>query len=228
MLSAQRRLRGTSWYQPVLSLGSTSTLDVTIASGLTFTANTTYVLLDGTSLSGTFSSIADNQVVTFSGYSFVADYTATGFDLIVVPEPSTWGAAALAAAVVDISYWLLGDGDARLQGRNRWQEENVQHSTSNVQHRSETAVRGANSRVCLSAPSVQRSDVGQSECQMSEDEILKQKETLPARRASGAGGEGSKGLLSYSCSNFKRTYFPSLSSVRRKSALSEAVYAGRK
>ena len=54
-----------------ISLGTTSILDVTIASSLTFSPSTTYVLLNGTSLTGTFSGIADNQTVTFSGYDFL-------------------------------------------------------------------------------------------------------------------------------------------------------------
>ena len=87
-----------------IGLGTTSTLDVTIASGLTFTAGTTYVLIDGTSMTGTFAGIADNQLVTFSGYAFTADYTPTGeFDLIAVPEPSTWIAGGLAFAALLIS-----------------------------------------------------------------------------------------------------------------------------
>jgi hypothetical protein len=81
------------------NLGS-STLDVIIASGLTFTPDTVYTLLDATALSGTFNGIADNQLVTFSGYQFTADYTATEFDLIAVPEPSTWFAAALALGAI--------------------------------------------------------------------------------------------------------------------------------
>jgi fibronectin-binding autotransporter adhesin len=87
-----------------ISLNTLGTLDVTIASGLTFAAGTTYVLLDGTSISGTFAGIADNQLVTFSGYTFIADYTPTGeFDLIAVPEPSTWIAGGLAFAALLIS-----------------------------------------------------------------------------------------------------------------------------
>jgi autotransporter-associated beta strand protein len=85
-----------------ISLGTTSTLDVTIASGLTFTAGTTYVLLNGTSLSGTFAGITDGQTVTFNGYDFTADYTATGFDLVAVPEPGTWIGGALALAAVGL------------------------------------------------------------------------------------------------------------------------------
>jgi len=83
-----------------IALGSTSTLGVTIASGLGFAANSVYVLLDGTSLTGTFSGITDGQAVSFSGYDFTADYTSTGFDLIAVPEPSTWVAGALALAAL--------------------------------------------------------------------------------------------------------------------------------
>ena len=55
-------------------------------------------------LTGTFAGIADNQLVTFSGYSFTADYTPTGeFDLIAVPEPSTWiaGGLTFAASLTD-------------------------------------------------------------------------------------------------------------------------------
>jgi autotransporter-associated beta strand protein len=79
------------------TLGS-ATLQLIIASGLTFTANTTYHLIDATSLSGTFNGIADDQVVTFSGYDFIADYDLVNgnFDLIAVPEPSTWTVGALA------------------------------------------------------------------------------------------------------------------------------------
>ena len=86
-----------------ISLGTTSALDVTIASGLTFTAGSTYVLLNGTSLTGTFSGIADNQAVVFSGYLFTADYTSTGFDLVAVPEPGTWCAAALTLGAILLS-----------------------------------------------------------------------------------------------------------------------------
>jgi hypothetical protein len=80
-----------------------STLQVSIAAGLNFLPNQTYVLLNGTSLSNTFNGIADNQLVTFDGYQFTADYTATGFDLIAVPEPSTWLAAALALGAIGFS-----------------------------------------------------------------------------------------------------------------------------
>src|SRR4029077_2328478 len=82
-----------------IALGNmTSALQVSIASGLTFTPNQVYVLLSGTSLSGTFSGITNNELVTFSGYQFIAQYTSTGFDLEAVPEPSTWVAGALALA----------------------------------------------------------------------------------------------------------------------------------
>ena len=33
-------------------------------------------LFSGTGETGTFSNIADNQVLTYDGYSFIADYTA--------------------------------------------------------------------------------------------------------------------------------------------------------
>jgi autotransporter-associated beta strand protein len=87
-----------------ISLGTTSTLQVIIASGLTFTSGTTYHLLTGTSLTGTFSGITNNELVLFSGYEFIAEYTPTEFDLVVpVPEPGTWCAAALALGVAGYS-----------------------------------------------------------------------------------------------------------------------------
>jgi autotransporter-associated beta strand protein len=87
-----------------ISLGTTSTLQVIIASGLTFTSGTTYHLLTGTSLTGTFSGITNNELVLFSGYEFIAEYTPTEFDLVVpVPEPGTWCAAALALGVIGYS-----------------------------------------------------------------------------------------------------------------------------
>jgi autotransporter-associated beta strand protein len=82
------------------TLGS-STLQLIIASGLTFTPGTTYTLIDASTISGTFSGIADNSLQTFSGYEFIAHYNLAGdgnFELTAVPEPSTWAAGALALA----------------------------------------------------------------------------------------------------------------------------------
>jgi hypothetical protein len=87
------------------TLGS-STLQVIIASGLTFTPGTTYELLDATTISGTFNGIADGSLQTFSGYQFIAHYNlddAGDFTLTAVPEPSTWFAAALAAGAIGYS-----------------------------------------------------------------------------------------------------------------------------
>jgi autotransporter-associated beta strand protein len=84
------------------TLGS-STLQLIIASGLTFTPNTVYTLIDATTISGTFNGIADNSLQTFSGYEFIAHYNLGGdgnFELTAVPEPSTWVAGALALAAV--------------------------------------------------------------------------------------------------------------------------------
>lgn len=71
------------------------TLDVNIASGQTFTAGQTLDLFAGTSESGTFTGIVDGQLVVYDGYAFTADYTTTGFNLVAIPEPSTWFAAVL-------------------------------------------------------------------------------------------------------------------------------------
>jgi fibronectin-binding autotransporter adhesin len=88
------------------TLGS-STLQLIIASGLTFTPGTTYTLIDANTISGTFNGIADNSLQTFSGYQFIAHYNLGGdgnFELTAaVPEPSTWFAAALAVGAIGYS-----------------------------------------------------------------------------------------------------------------------------
>ncbi|MBV9007596.1 MAG: autotransporter-associated beta strand repeat-containing protein [Verrucomicrobia bacterium] len=76
-----------------LNLGGN--LNVNIASGQTFTQGQTLTLFSGTSETGTFTGLANNQVVYYDGYGFTADYTNTGFSLVAIPEPSTWFAAAL-------------------------------------------------------------------------------------------------------------------------------------
>ena len=86
------------------NLGS-STLQIIIASGLTFNPGDIYTLIDANVLSGTFNGIADDQLVTFSGYQFIADYDLVNgnFDLVAVPEPSTWLAAGLALGAIGFS-----------------------------------------------------------------------------------------------------------------------------
>lgn len=85
-------------YDKLISTGALNlggNLTVNVASRQTFTAGQRLNLFMGTSESGTFTGIADNMLVFYNGYAFTADYTATGFDLVAVPEPSTWFAAAL-------------------------------------------------------------------------------------------------------------------------------------
>jgi fibronectin-binding autotransporter adhesin len=90
-----------------VTLGTTSTLELSIASGLTFTNGTQYTLIEKTSggnISGTFSNAADGSTITANGYLFMVDYTAGtgGNDLVLtcVPEPSTWIGGALAFAAI--------------------------------------------------------------------------------------------------------------------------------
>ena len=71
-----------------------------IAGGLNFVAGEILTLFSGTSRTGAFTGIVDNQQVTFDGYEFTADYTGTAFNLVAVPEPGTWAAGALALAAV--------------------------------------------------------------------------------------------------------------------------------
>ena len=89
------------------TLGS-STFQLVIASGLTFVPNTTYTLIDATSISGTFAGITDGSTQTFSGYTFIAHYNLGGdgnFELTVVPEPATWLAGSLAVTVLLSIQW---------------------------------------------------------------------------------------------------------------------------
>jgi autotransporter-associated beta strand protein len=91
-----------NWDQVVVNgaatLGTTSSLQLAIATaGLNFIAGTTYVLIDATTITGSFSNATEGSIVTVNGYNFTAHYDAAGgnFDLIAIPEPSTWVAAAL-------------------------------------------------------------------------------------------------------------------------------------
>lgn len=93
----------TAWDQ-VASSGANlggSTLQLTIAAGLNFTAGAQYRVIDNTSanaIPGTFTGIVQGGTYNLSGYDFVASYTGgTGNDFVLtaVPEPGTWGAAAL-------------------------------------------------------------------------------------------------------------------------------------
>ena len=95
------------WDQVVVNglaaLGTTSQLQLNIATaGLNFIANTTYILIDATTISGSFSNATEGSVVTVNGYNFTAHYDAAAgnFDLIAIPEPSTWVAAGLAMLVI--------------------------------------------------------------------------------------------------------------------------------
>jgi fibronectin-binding autotransporter adhesin len=101
------------------TLGSTSTLQLSIANSLTFAWGSQYTLIDNTSLSaisGTFSGIAEGGTYTFNGYEFLATYAGgDGNDLVftAVPEPATWIGAALALGAIGFTQWR------RLQGRPR-------------------------------------------------------------------------------------------------------------
>jgi hypothetical protein len=88
------------------ALGTTSSLQLAIATaGLNFIAGTTYVLIDATSITGSFSNATEGSIVTVNGYNFTAHYDAAGgnFDLIAIPEPSTWLAAALALGAIGLA-----------------------------------------------------------------------------------------------------------------------------
>ena len=50
---------------------------------------------------------AEASVVSVNGYDFTAHYDAAAgnFDLVAIPEPSTWLAAALALGAIAFSQW---------------------------------------------------------------------------------------------------------------------------
>ena len=96
----------TSWDRITTSgaftINSTATFDVSFASGLNFAPNVTYVLVDATSLSGTFTGYAEGSSYSTNGYEFTVHYnTAAGnFELISVPEPSTFALVGFSLAIV--------------------------------------------------------------------------------------------------------------------------------
>ncbi|MFL5238466.1 MAG: PEP-CTERM sorting domain-containing protein, partial [Rhizomicrobium sp.] len=87
-------------------LGTTSTLDLAIATGLAFTLGTQYTLIanDGTdAISGAFANAANGATITAGNYNFMVNYAGgTGNDLVltVVPEPATWIGGAVAAGAM--------------------------------------------------------------------------------------------------------------------------------
>jgi autotransporter-associated beta strand protein len=94
-----------SWDQIVapgpFTIGPAATFDVSIATpGLNFTAGTTYILVDASSISGMFTEFPEGSLYTTNGYNFTVHYDtgAGNFDLIAVPEPSTWALMLVAVA----------------------------------------------------------------------------------------------------------------------------------
>jgi hypothetical protein len=92
-----------------VTLGTTSVLDLTIASGLSFTGGTQYVLISNDltdAISGTFANAANGSTVVFDGYLFTVNYAGgdgNDFTLTAVPEPGTWIGASLALAALALS-----------------------------------------------------------------------------------------------------------------------------
>jgi autotransporter-associated beta strand protein len=88
-----------------VTLGST-TLDISMPTGLPFVNGTVYTLVDNTSATpivGAFTGIIEGNTYTFGGYDFTASYlggTGNDFTLTAIPEPSTWIGAALALAAI--------------------------------------------------------------------------------------------------------------------------------
>ncbi|MEY2493084.1 MAG: hypothetical protein QOH24_2035 [Verrucomicrobiota bacterium] len=96
-----------------VALGTTSTLQLSIPTGLNFQQGTNYTLInnDGTldAIVGTFSNAANGSTVTLGGYDFTSNYAGgdgNDFVLTAVPEPTTWVAAALALVAIVYSQRL--------------------------------------------------------------------------------------------------------------------------
>ena len=103
-------LAGTS--TSVFDLADASTYDklavngtVTLAGTLTinnagaFANGTTFDLVKSTVLTGAFNGIANGGFYTFGSQTFEAEYTGTDFELVAVPEPSTWLAGGLTGLI---------------------------------------------------------------------------------------------------------------------------------
>jgi len=90
-----------NWDQLVVAgtaaLGSAQFSLSIATAGLNFATGATYIVIDAGTITGQFSGLTEGAIVTSNGYNFTAHYdTANGnFDLIAIPEPSTWVAAAL-------------------------------------------------------------------------------------------------------------------------------------
>lgn len=86
-----------------------ATLSVAVLSGLTFSAGQRLTLILNESddaINGTFAGLSQGGTVTANGYSFTANYfggNGNDFDLIAVPEPSTWVAGIMAIAAIVLS-----------------------------------------------------------------------------------------------------------------------------
>ena len=97
-------LASNTTYGQVVSSGAISlagSLSVNVSS--TFAYGTTFDLARGTSLTGTYSGIANNGFYTFGGQQFEAEYTGTDFELVAVPEPATYLGGILLIGLVGIS-----------------------------------------------------------------------------------------------------------------------------
>ena len=79
--------------------GATLALDVNSSTTFAFGEVLDLIHANSGSLSGTFAGISNGGTYTLDGLEFTALYTPTDFELLVVPEPSTWVLDGLAAAL---------------------------------------------------------------------------------------------------------------------------------
>ncbi|HEX8077476.1 MAG TPA: hypothetical protein VF511_06640 [Chthoniobacterales bacterium] len=86
-----------------------ATLSLSLLSGQSFTAGQRLTLIvndNGDAISGTFAGLPQGGIITATGYSFTADYlggSGNDFDLVAVPEPSTYLAGSLAVLALGVS-----------------------------------------------------------------------------------------------------------------------------
>ena len=69
----------------------------------TFANGTTFDLVRGGSLTGTFDGIANGGFYTFGDQIFAAQYTGTDFLLVAVPELATWASGGMLLIVSGLS-----------------------------------------------------------------------------------------------------------------------------
>ncbi len=84
----------------VVTLGGN--LSLSLIDAYTPAENSTYTILTGSSVTGTFAGLSNNSTFSQSGQSWKISYNATNVVLTAVPEPATWALLAFSLTTVMI------------------------------------------------------------------------------------------------------------------------------